>query len=108
MSDVFLADVADIATRARQVIASIETQALDTVVKELEGVIFFMRLGCLAAVTVCFEERGWLDVETAEMQQDWATTRDPSMESQVEALIHKIVKLHREVYYTLQRSRQTR
>ena len=38
------------------------------------------------------------------MRQDCATTRDPGMESWVEALTHEIVKLHREAYYTLRRS----
>ena len=68
MREAFLADVVALATRARQVLASAETQALDSVVKELEGVISFMRLGYSAAFTVCFEERGWPNVENAEMQ----------------------------------------
>ena len=77
---------------------------MDSVVKELEGVVSFMRLGCLAAFTVCFEEWGWPSVEIAEMRQNWATTRGPGMESRVEALTHEIVDIHREAYYTLRRS----
>ena len=38
------------------------------------------------------------------MRRDWATTADFGVESQVEILIHEIVQLHRETYYTLQRS----
>ena len=72
--------------------------------KELEGVISFMRLGCPAAFTICFEERGWPNVETDEMLQDWATTTDFGVDSWVEVLLLEIVKLHREAYYTLRRS----
>lgn len=50
--ETFFADIATLATRARQVVASTEAQALDSVVKELEGVVSFMRSGCLAAFTV--------------------------------------------------------
>ena len=64
----FLDDVAALASRARQVLVSTKTQALESMVKELEGVISFMRTGCLTAFTICFEERGWPDVETTEMQ----------------------------------------
>ena len=104
MREAFLADITALASQARQVLASIETQALDSIMKELERVISFMKLGCPTAFTVCFEERGWPDVETNEMRQDWAMTRDLGMESQVEALIHEIVKLYKEAYYTLRRS----
>ena len=52
MRKAFLADVAALASRVRQVLASTEIQALDLVVKELEGVISFMRLGCPAAFTI--------------------------------------------------------
>ena len=62
-------------------VASAEIQALDSVVKELEGVISFMRLGCLAVFKACFEKWGWSDVETVEMRQNWATMRDSGMES---------------------------
>ena len=72
--------------------------------KELEGVVSFMRLGCLAAFTVFFEERGWPSVETAEMRQDWATTRSLGMESRAETLTDEIVEIYREAYYTLRRS----
>ena len=65
--EAFYSDIAALVTRARQIVASVETQALDSVVKELERVISFMRLGCPAAFTVCFEERGWPEVETTEM-----------------------------------------
>ena len=93
MRETFFADIVALVTRARQVVASAEVQDLDSVVKELEGVISFMRLGCPTAFTIYFEERGWPHVEIADMQQDWATTRDPCMESRVEALTHEIVKL---------------
>ena len=62
------------------------------------------KCGCPTAFIVCFEERGWPSVDTAEMRQDWATTRSSGMESQVETLIHEIVEIHREAYYTLRRS----
>ena len=71
--------------------------------KELEGVISFMRQGCPAAFTVCFEERGWPDVENNEMLRDRATTADFGMDSRVEVLLQEIVKLHKEAYYTLRR-----
>ena len=58
---VFLDDVAALASRACQVLASAKTQVLESMGKELEGVISFMRTRCLAAFTVCFEERGWPD-----------------------------------------------
>ena len=95
MKEAFLADFATLASRARQVLDSMETQALDSIVKELEGVISFMRLGCPAAFTICFEERGWPEVETDEMHQDWATTTDFGVDSRVEVLFQEIVKLHR-------------
>ena len=76
---------------------------MDTVVKELKGVISFMRLGRPATFAIYFEERGWPDVVSAKMRQDWATTTNPGIESRVEALTHEIVKLYREAYYTLQR-----
>ena len=104
MRGAFYDDVATLVTRARQVVASGETQALDSVVKELERVISCMRLGCLAAFIVCFVERGWPEVETTEMLQDWAMTTDPGIEDQAHALIHEVVKTYREVYYTLRRS----
>ena len=72
--------------------------------KELEGVISFMRIRCPIAFTVYFEERGWPGVETNEMCQDWATTADFCVDSRVEVLLQEIVKLHREAYYTLWRS----
>ena len=72
--------------------------------KELEGVISFMRTGCPVAFTVFFDERGWPNVETTEMRQDWSMTREPEMESWIEMLIQEIAKLHREMYYTLRRS----
>ena len=62
---VFLDDVAALASRARQVLASAKTQALESMGKELEGVISFIETGCPAAFTVCFEERGWPDVQTS-------------------------------------------
>ena len=72
--------------------------------KELEGVISFMQTRCPAAFIVCFEERGWPDVETTEMRQDWSMTREPEMESRIEILIQEIAKLHKGMYYTLRRS----
>ena len=48
--------------------------------------------------------RGWPDVETMEMRQDWSMTREPEMEGRIEILIQEIAKLRRETYYTLQRS----
>ena len=45
-----------------------------------------------------------MNVETIEMRQDWATTRDPGMESRVEALTQEIVEADKEAYYTLWRS----
>ena len=68
--ETFFVDIAALAIRARQVVASAEAQALDSVVKELEGVVSFMRSGFPATFTVCFEERGWPSVETAEMRKD--------------------------------------
>ena len=81
--------------------ASAKTHALDSVVKELERVVSFIKLGCLAVLTVCFEKRGWSSVETAEMRQNWAMTRDLGMESRVEALTQEIVDADKEAYYTL-------
>ena len=63
-----------------------------------------MRLGCPAAFIVCFEERGWPEVETTKMLQNWAMTRDPDIEDRAHALIHEVVKIYREGYYTLRRS----
>ena len=65
---IFLEDVAALASRAREVLASAKTQALESVGKELKGVISFIRTGCPAAFTVCFDERGWPDVETTKMR----------------------------------------
>ena len=70
----------------------------------MERVISFIRTGCPAAFTVCFEERGWPEVETTEMRQDWSLTREPEMEGRMETLIQEIARLHREIYYTLRRS----
>ena len=47
---VFLEDVAALASRAREVLASAKTQALESVGKELERVISFIRTGCPAAL----------------------------------------------------------
>ena len=102
--EAFYSDIASLVTRARQIVASAEMQALDSVVKELERLIAFMRLGCPAAFTVCFIERGWPGIETTEMLQDWATTTDSSTEDRAHVLIHEVVKTYREVYYTLRRS----
>ena len=104
MREAFLVEITALAPRARQVLTLTKTQVLDSVVKELERVISFMRLGCPAAFSICFKERGRPDVETSKMRQDWAMTRDPGMEGQGEALIHEVVKIYREVYYTLRRS----
>ena len=38
------------------------------------------------------------------MQQDWAMMRDRGAEGRAEALLHEVVKIYREVYYTLRRS----
>ena len=103
-AEAFFADIAALATRARQVVASAEAQALESMVKELEGVVSFMRSGCLAAFTVCFEERGWPNMETIEMRQDWVTTRSPGLESQIETLTQEIVQIYTLAYYTLRRS----
>ena len=102
--ETFFVDIAALATWARQVVASAEPQALDSVVKELEGVVSFMRLGCPAAFTICFEERGWPSMETTEMCQDWATKRSPGLESRIETLTQEIVQIYTEAYYTLRRN----
>ena len=70
MKEAFLANFAALASQAHQVLDLTKTQAFDSVVKELEGVILFMQLGCPTAFIVCFEDQGWLDVETDEMHQD--------------------------------------
>ena len=41
--ETFFVDIAALATWTRQVVASAQVQALDSVVKELEGVVSFMR-----------------------------------------------------------------
>ena len=102
--ETFFADIATLATQACQVVAFVEIQALDSVVKESENMRSFTRVGRQMNFTVCFKERGWLSVETVEMHQDWATTRELGMESQVEALTQEIVEIHRDAYYTLWRS----
>lgn len=58
MGEVMETFLTDVATRARQVVASTQTHALDSAVKELEHVVSFIRVVYPAAFSVCLEECG--------------------------------------------------
>ena len=64
---IFLDDFTALASQACQVLASAKTQGLESMGKDLEGVISFIRMGYPIAFTVFFEEKGWPDVETMKM-----------------------------------------
>ena len=51
--------LANMVTRGCQVVISTQAHTLETMVKELEQVLSFMRVDCPTVFTVCFEARGW-------------------------------------------------
>lgn len=101
MGEGVVAFITNMETQDHRVVASTQTMALDSVVKELEKIISLMRVGFPTAFLVYFKERRWPKVETSEMHEDWANTRESVGESHIEALTQDIVWIYRDTYYAL-------
>lgn len=72
--------LANVVTRGCQVVVSAQRRALEAVVRELEQVLSFMRVGYPVIFSVCFEARGWPNTEIPEMRQEW-TAKEPVAKS---------------------------
>jgi hypothetical protein len=101
--EAYLAEMAEMVTRGREVLVAVREDVVASTVAELEKLLIFMRVGCPAAFTDCFEARGWPSEETFEMREAW-TFREPTVPDRVEMLIREVRQLYREAYYTLRRS----
>ena len=68
--------------------------------RELLLIRAYIQRTCTERFHSCFEDRGWLAVETPEMLADWAI--EPKLgpcDTPMERLAHKIVKEYKDVYY---------